>query len=480
VGGPAVQLPKLNDRQKEIMQKLPDTLDRVHQYLTRIPVVRVERTMGDNDEFAPRCTMYTSLFRKDSVRLPYFWSQMLFEKKPAVGPHFILVYVPEWPEIERQILVFPELGVTYVLGSDYPGEAKKGFLRMAMWEAKGRNMLGLHAGSKMIDARDRSGKLRRWGVLLFGLSATGKTTHSCHDHGLKDEGEKVEIVQDDVVFLKRDGSALGTERGFYIKTDGLHPDTQPLLYKAAISRDAVFENIMVDWQGNVDFQDEVLTENGRGVIQMSDLGEAAAKSVNLPPADELDGLFLFFITRRHTVLPIVQKLTAAQATATFMLGESIETSAGDPRKAGESVRVVGTNPFIVGDLAEEGNIFYRFISQHPAVQCYVLNTGGVGEIREVNEAGFKVIKRKVTRVEIPEMASVIRGIARQDIEWVDDPNWGTLAPKKVDGFDLSRLDPAKFYDPAQLEGYVRQLKKERIEYMKAFPNLAPEVVATLT
>ena len=32
-------------------------------------------------------------------------------------------------------------------------------------------------------------------------------------------------------------------------------------------------------------------------------------------------------------------------------GESIETAAGDPAKAGQSVREVGTNPFIVGDAA---------------------------------------------------------------------------------------------------------------------------------
>ena len=37
-----------------------------------------------------------------------------------------------------------------------------------------------------------------------------------------------------------------------------------------------------------------------------------------------------------------------------MLGESIETSAGDPTKAGQSKRCVGTNPFIMGPEIEEG------------------------------------------------------------------------------------------------------------------------------
>lgn len=91
-------------------------------------------------------------------------------------------------------------------------------------------------------------------MLLFGLSGTGKTTHACHHHGLIDKGEGVEIVQDDVVFWRKDGAILGTERSFFIKTDGLDPETQPILYNAAIKRDALFENVMVDYQNNVEFQ----------------------------------------------------------------------------------------------------------------------------------------------------------------------------------------------------------------------------------
>jgi phosphoenolpyruvate carboxykinase (ATP) len=97
--------------------------------------------------------------------------------------------VPEWQEKDRQILVFPEIGVTYVLGSDYYGEAKKGFLRMAMWAAKQQDMLGVHAGTKMIKAKDNNGRLRRYSMLLFGFSATGKTTHACHNHGLLGDEE---------------------------------------------------------------------------------------------------------------------------------------------------------------------------------------------------------------------------------------------------------------------------------------------------
>jgi phosphoenolpyruvate carboxykinase (ATP) len=333
--------------------------------MKKAPLVKVEATMGDNDIFAPRCTLYISTYRGEMVRLAHMVRQTLFPRTDQPGPDFNIVFIPEWQEKDRQILVFPEIGVTYVLGSDYYGEAKKGFLRMGMWHAKQQGMLGLHAGTKIIHARGTDGKLKRFGMVLFGLTATGKTTHTCHNHDLSGDGEGVRIVQDDVVFWRKDGSALGTERGFYIKTEGLDPNTQPLLYNAAVQRDAILENVMVDYRGSVDFCDQTLTGNGRGIIQRTDLGDYMSENVNLPPLDELDGLIMAFIARRNTVVPMISKLTPEQAAAAFMLGESIESSGSDPKRAGESVREVGTNPFIIGDEAQEGNIFYEFVKGHP-------------------------------------------------------------------------------------------------------------------
>lgn len=463
---------ELSPRQKEILDKLSQTISQLREYLNKTPLVVVERVIGNNPLFTPYCRLYVSIQRKDSLRIAYMWSEALFETKKKAEPDLNIIYVPEWPEKERQILIFPNLGTTFVLGTDYFGEAKKGFLRMAMWQAKQKGMLGLHAGSKIVRAKDAStGKLKRYGILLFGLSATGKTTHACHNHCLTAEGEEVKVVQDDVVFWRKDGSALGTERGFFIKTDGINPETQPLIYKAATCPRAIFENVMVDFEGRVNFGDFTLTGNGRGIIQMADLGKYASEGINLPTLEQLDGLIIFFITRRNTVLPIVSKLTPQQAVAAFMLGESIETSAGDPARAGESVRVVGTNPFIIGDEAEEGNRFYEFVTSHPGkIQCFLLNTGGVGELVE-KEEGKKFTRQRVLRVEIPEMAAIIRGIVRGNIEWAQEPYFGTLVPKKVEGVDISKFELSRFYSADKIEEYVNQLKRERKEYLSKFPDL---------
>ena len=477
VGSPKVHQHQLNNRQKEILRDVPKTLELVHAYVKKNPLVCVERTMGDNPYFNPHCTLYVSVHRKEMIRLAYMVGQTLFPlREDAPGPKFYLIYVPEWQEKDRQILVFPEIGVTYVLGSDYYGEAKKGFLRMAMWAAKQQDMLGAHAGAKIIKAKDNTGRLRRYSMLLFGLSATGKTTHACHNHGLLGDEEGQEIVQDDVVFIRPDGSALGTEQGFYLKTGYLDPKVQPIIYRAAISHNTIFENVMVDYNGNVDFDDPTLTENGRGIIQRDDLGADKSEGVNLPPLDELDGTITIFITRQNTVVPIASKLTVEQAAAAFMLGESIETSAGDPRRAGESVREVGTNPFITGDEAQEGNWFYEFVKRHSdKVQCYLVNTGGIGEIRE-GEGGNKVIRQAVLRVEIPEMAAIIRGIVRNNGKWEREPHFSTLVPIKVNGAQMTKFDLSKFYSKEQIKAYVDKLKEERVEWLKRFENLNPDIL----
>lgn len=477
VGGSEVIEKELSEKQKGILVRLPDTLESVHKYMKKAPFVCVEREMGINCEFTPHCTLFVSTQLKEMVRVAYMWATLLPLPKEPTEPVLNMVIIPEWLEEDRQALVFPEIGVTYALGTNYVGECKKGFLRMAMWHVKQRGMLGLHAGSKLIKARDaQSGKLRRYSCLIFGLTATGKTTHTCHDHGLDGEQEGIEIAQDDVGFLKPDGSVLGPEIAFYLKTEGLSPNIQPLLYKAATKRETILENVMVGYQGNVDFDDTTLTGNGREIVPRENFPDKyLTKGLNLPPINELDGLLIFFITRRNTVVPIVSKLGLKQGAAAFMLGESIESSGGDPTRAGESIRVVGTNPFIIGDRVEEGNRFYEFIKSSGNVQCYLLNTGGIGEIVE-NQGGTKVLKQKVTRVEIPEMASIIRGIARGTIRWADEPYFGTKIPTRVDGVNLSKFDLNKYYTQDQINSYVNKLKEERRDWLKQFDNLDPDII----
>jgi len=476
-GSDAVNLKTPNPQQKEILNNLSGTLTAVEKYIKLAPFVCVNRTMGDNGEFTPNCTIFVSIQRPEMIRLAYMTWLTLFPAKPTGEPKQFIVYIPEWQESNRQILVFPEISTTIVLGSDYYGESKKGFLRMAMWNAKQRGMLGLHAGSKILKAKGVDGRIKKFGLLIFGMSGTGKTTHTCHTHGLNDAGEGIEILQDDVVFLKKDGSAFGSERGFYLKTEGLDPLTQPIIYKAAISRNAIFENVMIDYEGNLYFEDDTLTSNGRGIMLRENLKPYISNSINLPPVADIDGLIVIFITRRHTVVPLAVKLTPEQAAAVFMLGESIETSAGDPKRVGESIREVGTNPFIIGDFSYEGNWFYDFVKRHEGkVHCYQLNTGGLGEIIEKKPDGTKLLKRKVQRVEIPEMSSIIRGIVRGTNTWNKDTYWNLEVPLLIDGMDISKYAAEKFYATDDIIKQISDLRLERSTYIEKFGNLDKAII----
>jgi phosphoenolpyruvate carboxykinase (ATP) len=129
-----------------------------------------------------------------------------------------------------------------------------------------------------------------------------------------------------------------------------------------------------------------------------------------------------------------------------MLGESVETSAGDPSEAGKSKRVVGTNPFIVGSEVDEGNIFLNILRRNPGIQCYVLNTGQVGG---------RSFGQKIT---VQDSAKIMEMIARDKIVWRKDELWGDDVPVEISGVDLKRFDLNKFLSRRRNSGVIPDSK----------------------
>lgn len=480
LGSDRVESDAPTQKKRDIRRGASDTIRLVHAYLRKAPLARVECTMGDNSSFAPRCRAYVSVYHKEMVRIAHAVQQTLFERRAGGGPELTVVMIPEWQEKDRQILVFPEIGVTYVLGTDYFGEAKNAFLRMAMWRAREDGMLGLHGGTKIVRAVGPDGRLRTLGMILLGIAGTGKTTHVSADHGLDQPGEGIEIKQDEVSLWRADGSALGTERGFYVKTEGLTRDLQPLLYDAAIQPDALLDNVMVDYQGNVYFDDRTLTANGRAVVQRTDLGGACSESVDLPPIAELDGLVMLFLTRNYTVVPVASRLTPEQATVAYMLSQSIDITGAEAREAMITARDGGANPYLVGEPAEDANRFYELLKANErCVECYMLNTGGVGELVEQTLDGARKVHRRVRRVRIEETAAIIRGIARGTARWKEDRNWMVETPEYIEGLHVCDLDPAAHYDQQKIDSLIAVIRQERARYVEQFRGLYPEIAAAV-
>jgi phosphoenolpyruvate carboxykinase (ATP) len=424
----------------------------VQETLAKMDLIQVDRRLGMSHEVPIHCRLYVP---REYARIAYMWHNMLFPSKSTQEPDFISVYVPDWPET----FIFCDVnqGYTYILGTDYPGEAKKSMLRQAMYWIKRKGGLGLHAGSKILRVIGPDGELSDVGFLLFGLSGTGKTTLTLHDHGLA-EPEKAIIKQDDVVLLARDGRAFGTEDGFYIKTEGLEP-SQTVLWGAATHPTAAYENIKVGDGGKVDFLDTSLTSNGRGVVLRRYI-RGSGDGIDLEKANKI-----VFITRRNDVVPVCARLTAEQAAAYFMLGESIETSAGDPTKAGQAKREVGTNPFIVGPEAEEGNRVLQILRENPDMHAYILNTGSIGA--KSGSAGDKITIKISTEI--------MKQIAKEGIRWEKDPDWGYEVPKEVPGIDLGKYDPRKHYTAQEYTELIDKLRAERREWLAKFPGLDPVI-----
>jgi len=449
-----IVLDEMTPEQKKIVSELLN-------YVKRLTLIQVDRQMCLNPDFNLHCRSFVS---KDYARIAYMWGQTLFPyPTPAdakyKNPEITVLMVPEWPE--RKVIVDAVNRITYIMGTDYMGELKKANLRLGMYLAKKNGYLGLHAASKKLRVRDIEGQLRERGMLLFGLSGTGKTSLTCHPHGLKGE-EGIMIRQDDVVFLRDDGYAVGTENNFYLKTEGLDEKSQPILYKAAIAPRAILENVWVDEQGKIDFFNYNYSSNGRGIVFRSDM-DYTDDQIDLEKAD-----IVIFIVRRNDIVPPVAKLTPAQGAMFFMLGESVETSAGDPTQAGKALRVVGTNPFIIGPESEEGNIFYNIIKKNPQINCYLINTGYMGG----KEGGEKIT--------IVDTAEIIKQIARNAISWKNDPDWGYQIPEKIEGLDYSRFNPERFYTPEQYKELTRKLKDERTAYLAKYSDiLYPEIMKSI-
>ena len=175
LGSPAVRLPKLTDLMRTLVENAPEELHKIIQVMRDLPFVHVRRQMGNNPDFNPICNLYMSVSDIKNYRTAYMWANTLGEVTRRPGPEFHMIHIPEEHPIRQQVLSIPEHNINLALGSDYVGEDKKGFLRQAMWSADRRGMLGLHAGTKVVYIKDPiTGKLKTFGVLMFGLSATGK------------------------------------------------------------------------------------------------------------------------------------------------------------------------------------------------------------------------------------------------------------------------------------------------------------------
>ena len=348
--------------------------------------------------------------------------------------------------------------VKFALNSNYFGEWKKGVFAGENYRAKLHgDAIFLHAGCRKDTLENRAGDYVTNYSLFVALSANGKTSTTCRVLARKGR-ERSWLIQDDGGTLERHGRFRGFEGGgLFIKTDCLNPGDQIEAYYACLRKDTFLENVAVTEDGSIDFNDLSRTSNGRAVVERRDFMHAA-NDIN---ARRIDNLFL--ITRGN-IIPAVAKLTHEQAAAFMVLGQSMESSAGDPTLAGTIENEFFYDPFIAGDRGDHANLFYDILRSNERINCYLLNTGGVGEGHS-----YKDITLSNT---MGILESLFRGGPG---EWHESHATGLVVPRSLRDVDSVLMQPEKLFTAADFQSRQRALNTLRAELMDEYPGLDPRI-----
>jgi phosphoenolpyruvate carboxykinase (ATP) len=348
--------------------------------------------------------------------------------------------------------------VKIIRNGNYIGEYKKGVFAAEDWVVKTRRGgIFLHTGCREDYLQSVSGDYRMARTLLVALSANGKTTTTCRILARKGK-EKSWLIQDDGGTLMPDGSFHGFEAGgIFVKTEGVNPGEQVEIFYGLLKPETVCENVYVTEEGDFDLYNLDRTSNGRAVVLRRDFMHAS-RHIDV---DKIDNLILI---TRGPLIPAISKLTREQAAALMVLGQAMESSAGDPTQAGKIRSEFFYDPFVAGDLAEHANIFYEIIEGIPHLNYYLINTGGIGEGER-----YKDIRLEFT---MAILDSLLRGGLE---DWADSPT-GFKVPKAIRYVDDIYLHPEKLYSKTEFGEKQRELNKIRYESVqKLGDSLHPDI-----
>jgi len=344
--------------------------------------------------------------------------------------------------------------VKIIRNGNYIGEFKKGVFAAEDWVAKTkRGGIFLHAGCREDYLQNVHGDYQRVRTLLVALSANGKTTTTSRILSKKGE-EKSWLVQDDGGTLMPDGSFHGFEAGgIFVKTEAVNPGDQTEIYYSLHRPETICENVYVNDEGEFDLYNFTRTTNGRAVIPRQYFMHASSYI----DVDNIDNLI---IITRGPLIPAISKLTREQAVAMMVLGQAMESSAGDPTQAGKIRSEFFYDPFVAGDRAQHANIFYNITSGLPKLNYYLLNTGGIGDSEH-----YQDIRLDIT---MGILDSLLRGGLE---DWVESPT-GFKVPRAVRIVDDIFMHPERLFSRDEFNNEYRELNRIRCEALgKVGPSL---------
>ncbi len=313
-----------------------------------------------------------------------------------------------------------------IINTWYGGEMKKGMFSMMNYYLPLKGIAAMHCSANT----DLNGENT---AIFFGLSGTGKTTLSTDPKRL--------LIGDDEHGWD-DNGVFNFEGGCYAKVINLDKDSEPDIYNA-IKRNALLENVTVDAEGRIDFNDKSVTENTRVSYPIDHIKNIVRPVSAAPAAKNV----IFLSADAFGVLPPVSVLTPEQTKYYFL--------------SGFTAKLAGTERGITEPTPTFSACFGQaFLELHPTkyaeelvkkmelsgAKAYLVNTGWNGS--------GKRISIKDTR----GIIDAILGGAILNAPTKTIPYFNLEVPTVLEGVDTGILDPRDTYaDPSEWESKAKDL-----------------------
>ena len=321
-----------------------------------------------------------------------------------------------------------------ILNTWYGGEMKKGMFSMMNYYLPLKGIAAMHCSANT----DMQGENT---AIFFGLSGTGKTTLSTDP--------KRQLIGDDEHGWD-DNGVFNFEGGCYAKVIKLDKESEPDIYNA-IRRDALLENVTVDAEGKIDFDDKSVTENTRVSYPIYHIDNIVKPISHAPAAKQV----IFLSADAFGVLPPVSILTPEQTKYYFLSGFTAKL-AGTERGITEPTPTFSAcfgQAFLELHPTKYAEELVKRMEQSGA-KAYLVNTGWNGTGK---------------RISIKDTRGIIDAILDGSINSAPTkkiPMFNLEVPTELPGVDPAILDPRDTY--AEASEWETKAKDLATRFVKNF------------